>query len=122
MERGQQFGGYKVSYEGPIYSSLYGSAPDNLVHSVRATHPDHGDVGHFYWHPQTGEIKDVLVMGEHEGKGLASQMFRTAQQTAASNPKVPTPRHSADRTDEGDAWARKVGGALPPRSDKFRSE
>ena len=116
------FNGYHVSYEGPIYSSLYGTAPDYLVHSISASHPDHGHVGHLYWHPETGEIKDVLVMGDHEGKGIASHMYNIAKQTASQDSSVPEPIHSADRTDAGDAWARKVGGALPPRSDRFTEE
>lgn len=117
------FNGYDVSYEGPIYSSLYGSAPDFQVHSIRATHPEHGDVGHLYWHPETGEIKDVLVMGEHEGKGIASKMYAVAHSTAANNKDIPAPAHSSQRTREGDAWAKKVGGALPPLADgKFHGE
>ena len=109
-----EFGGYKVGYEGPIYSSLYGDAPDYQVHSVRVTHPKHGDVGHLYWHPQTGEIKDLLVHPEHQRLGLATQMFDKAQQTAAEKANVPAPKHSSTRTRAGDAWARSVGGALPP--------
>jgi len=111
-----EFKGYDVSYEGPIYSSLYGSKPDFQVHSVVARHPEEGDVGHFYWHPKTGEIKDILVQGNHGGKGLATQMYRIAQGTSRSE-GLPHPEHSPDRTEAGDAWARKVGGALPPLKD-----
>lgn len=107
------FNGYNVSYEGPIYSSLYGDAPDHLVHSVRARHPDSGDVGHLYWHPGTGEIKDLLVSGEHEGKGLATRMYEVANDTARQQ-DLPMPKHSQSRTRGGDAWARTVGGDLPP--------
>lgn len=107
------FHGYDISYEGPIYSSLYGDAPDNLVHSVRARHPEDSDVGHFYWHPKTGEIKDVLVSGEHQGKGIATRMYEVAQETAKTQ-GLPMPKHSRSRTRGGDAWARAVGGSLPP--------
>ena len=117
--RDGQLDGYKVSYEGPIYSSLYGDGQNSETLSVRATHPDHGDVGHLYWHPRTGTIRDVLVMGEHQGKGIATQMFKTAQETAATTRGVPAPKHSQDRTDAGDAWAKKVGGRVPRRSNRF---
>jgi GNAT superfamily N-acetyltransferase len=112
----EEFGGYKVHYEGPIYSSLYGDAPDHQVHSVRVTHPKHSDVGHLYWHPQTGEIKDLLVQPDHQGQGLATKMFQVAQQTAATN-NLPAPKHSSTRTRAGDSWAKKVGGAIPPLKD-----
>jgi GNAT superfamily N-acetyltransferase len=107
------FHGYEISYEGPIYSSLYGDAPDHIVHSIRAKHPEHSDVGHLYWHPNTGEIKDLLVHGEHEGKGIATKMYEVAQEAAQQN-GLPAPKHSSSRTRGGDAWARTVGGALPP--------
>lgn len=113
------FHGYNISYEGPIYSSLYGDGQNSETLSVRATHPEHGDVGHLYWHPRTGIIRDVLVMGQHQGKGIATQMLRVAQQTAESTKGVPMPKHSQDRTDAGDAWAKSVGGKLPRRSKRF---
>jgi hypothetical protein len=113
------FNGYNISYEGPIYSSLYGDGKNSETLSVRAKHPEHGDVGHLYWHPRTGKIRDVLVQGEHQGKGIATQMYRVAQQTSESTKGVPSPKHSQDRTDAGDAWAKKVGGPRPRRSSKF---
>ena len=110
------FNGYTVSYEGPIYSSLYGDAPDYQVHSVRARHPEDSDAGHLYWHPKTGEIKDVLVGDDHQGKGLATRMYEVAKDTAETN-ALPTPKHSKSRTRSGDSWAKKVGGKLPPLKD-----
>jgi hypothetical protein len=117
------FHGYNIQYEGPIYSTMYGDAPEHQVHSIRATHPEHSDVGHLYWHPETGEIKDVLVLGGHEGKGIATQMYKVAQQTAAENPDIPSPKHSSTRTPSGDAWARSVGGELPPlKNGRFHGD
>ena len=113
------FNGYNISYEGPIYSSLYGDGKNSETLSVRASHPEHGEVGHLYWHPRTGTIRDVLVMGEHQGKGIATQMYRLAQQVAETTKGVPTPKHSRDRTVAGEAWARSVGGKLPRKSSRF---
>jgi GNAT superfamily N-acetyltransferase len=121
MEAGQQFpdgiehNGYNISYEGPIYSSLYGDGQHSETLSVRASHPEHGDVGHLYWHPRTGTIKDVLVHGDHQGQGIATQMYNLAHRVAATTRGVPKPQHSQDRTDAGDSWAKKVGGRLPRR-------
>ena len=126
MERGQQFpediehNGYSISYQGPIYSTLYGDGQNNSTLSVRATHPEHGEVGHLYWHPRTGTIRDVLVSGEHQGQGIATQMYRMAQRAAATVKRVPQPKHSQDRTDAGDAWAKAVGGRLPRRTKTFK--
>lgn len=114
-----QLDDYKVEYEGPIYSSLYGDGQNSETLSVRASHPEHGEVGHLYWHPRTGTIRDVLVLGEHQGKGVATKMYQKAQEVAATTKKVPAPKHSQDRTDAGDAWAKKVGGKLPRKSKRF---
>ena len=114
-----QFKGYTVAYKGPIYSSLYGDGQNSETLSVSASHPDHGEVGHLYWHPRTGTIRDVLVTGEHQGKGIATQMYKTAQEVAATTKKVPAPKHSQDRTDAGEAWAKAVGGRRPRRSGRY---
>lgn len=114
-----QLDGYKIKYEGPIYSSLYGDGKNSEVLAVSAHHPEQGQIGHLYWHPRTGKIRDVLVTGEHQGKGIATEMFKTAQNTAATTKKVPTPKHSQDRTDAGEAWAKAVGGPRPRRSGRF---
>jgi hypothetical protein len=42
-------------------------------------------------------------------------MYFHAKRTAAHTRGVKEPKHSRDRTNEGDAWARTVGGALPRR-------
>src|SRR6056297_1254004 len=107
------FNGYKVTYEGKIYSSMYGTGSNPEVHALNVRHPDHGEVGHFYWHPKSGEIKDVLVMGGHEGKGIATKMYHVANQVSKSE-GIPQPKHSSKRTQAGDAWAKSVGGSIPP--------
>lgn len=116
------FNGYDISYEGPLYSSLYGDAPENIVHSIRARHPEDSDVGHLYWHPVTGEIRDLLVSDDHQGKGIATRMYQVAQETAKAQ-GLPMPQHSPKRTRSGNAWAKKVGGSLPPlKGNRFHGE
>ena len=46
-------------------------------------------------------------------RGVATAMWNEGHRMAETNAKVPKPKHSADRTTAGDAWARSVGGSLP---------
>jgi GNAT superfamily N-acetyltransferase len=67
------------------------------------------------WHHQTGEIRGVYTTPEHQRQGIASSLHAKAGEIASETRGVPTPKHSADRTTSGDAWARSVGGRLPRR-------
>ena len=82
---------------------------------VSAHHPLYGEVGRMELDPmaedgQPHEIKDVAV--ELRRHGIATAMYRHAEQAGLR------PVHSPNRTDRGDAWARSVGGVIPPRSEK----
>ena len=68
------------------------------------------------WHHQTGEIKGVYTVPEHQRQGVASALHRKAGEIAGETRGVPLPRHSSFRTTTGDAWARSIGGRLPRRS------
>jgi hypothetical protein len=48
-------------------------------------------------------------------KGIATAMWEHGHRLAEENARIPKPKHSSDRTREGDAWARAVGGRLPRR-------
>lgn len=83
--------------------------------SVIASHPKFGDIGRMELGKEKNggrEITDFGVLFRRIGVGTA--MYKYAQDVGLN------PLHSADRTDEGDAWAKKVGGDLPPRSERFR--
>lgn len=67
-------------------------------------------MGSLSWHHKTGEIRGVYTAPQFQRHGVASALYQDAQQRGVS-----TPRHSADRTTAGDAWARSVGGRLPRR-------
>jgi hypothetical protein len=54
-------------------------------------------------------IKSVDVSERWQHKGMATQMFRAAQGI------TPGLSHSNNRTEKGNAWAKAVGGPLPPR-------
>lgn len=76
-------------------------------------------VGHMQWFKDAGgrpdepagEIGLLQVEPQYTRNGVATAMYEAARQ----HQFAPAPAHSPSRTDEGDAWARKVGGDLPPR-------
>lgn len=108
------------------------------VHTVEAWHPDHAssswaqappterdqyagssvDPGYrplssMSWHHKTGEIRGVYTDPQFQRQGLATRLWSEGQRLAEETRGVTAPKHSADRTNAGDAWARSVGGRLP---------
>lgn len=86
---------------------------------ITANHPKHGEVGRMvlapaYGHRHAGrEILDVEVPEEHQRKGVATAMWNYALMQGFN------PEHSEERSDPGDAWAKSVGGVLPPRRNWY---
>jgi ribosomal protein S18 acetylase RimI-like enzyme len=56
-----------------------------------------------------GRLMNVEVEPQHQRKGIATAMWQHAERSGIK------PQHSPHRTDEGQAWASKVGGKLPNR-------
>ena len=54
-----------------------------------------------------GEIAMVSVPDKYRRKGIARSMYRYAKKRGYN------PSHSSERTNDGDAWARAVGGHMP---------
>jgi GNAT superfamily N-acetyltransferase len=80
-------------------------------------------VGFMKWDPDNGVIKDIQVHPEHRRKGVATAMWNFAQsQVKPQTPgvdyadDVKAPQHSTERTPEGDAWAKSVGGRIPKQT------
>lgn len=95
---------YRTRYEGGARSD----------HVIEAFYPDaERAVAKMSWSGRNHEIQSVDVDPAHRRKGLASAMWNWAQDNAR-----PKPKHSPDRTDDGDAWARSVGGRLPRRTSR----
>lgn len=67
--------------------------------------------GQMHW--DTKGVRNIGVVPTHQRQGLATAMWNEGMNRAGG--RVPMPKHSADRTDAGDAWARSVGGKLPRR-------
>ena len=76
------------------------------------SHPDQPRIGSIGWHKDTGEITGVNVHSKYQRQGVASTMFHEAKNIAREQGLV-EPVHSNDRTEQGDAWAKAVGGHLP---------
>lgn len=103
------FGDYELRYR------LYDPAHDEWgggKHVIEAFHPDADEpVGQMTWGTSTrpNRIQSVKVKPDHRRSGLATAMWQWGQEM------TPRPKHSDERTDDGDAWARSVGGPLPRR-------
>jgi len=99
---------FKYSYPGSP-----GQHP--TLHSITARDAQGSYLGHMDWHKKSGSIDNINVIGRMHGLGIATSMHEKATQLA-SNTGIKAPKHSRHRTDKGDAWARKIGGKLPPRA------
>lgn len=58
-------------------------------------------------------VINIEVDPEHQRQGVATAVWNEAHRLAEENARIPKPKHSPDRTNAGDAWARAVGGRLP---------
>lgn len=88
---------------------------DRNTYAGSSIDPGIRPVASLSWHHQTGEIRGVYTEKEHQRQGIASTLHTRANEIAGSTRGVPAPKHSADRTAAGDAWAKSVGGKLPRR-------
>lgn len=70
-------------------------------------------IGVLHWGRK--QIENLRVEAGHQRQGVAKALWHEGHRLAAENARIPKPKHSADRTDAGDAWARSVGGRLPRR-------
>lgn len=89
------------------------------THEIRVDDHNGDRVGRIQWRENTGEINDIRVAPEHQRKGVATAMYRMAQQLSGEYGVLP-PKHSDDRSDQGDAWARAVGGEVPPQTTAWQ--
>jgi hypothetical protein len=61
------------------------------------------------------EVGSLFVRPSFRRQGVATSLWNEAHRIANENTSVPPPKHSSTRSDEGDVWAKAVGGSLPPR-------
>lgn len=82
-------------------------------HGILARQDDGTEIGRLVWNSR--HIGNVEVKPEFQRQGIATGMIEHARLLAELNHRIPQPKHSDDRTEAGDAWARSVGGRLPRR-------
>jgi hypothetical protein len=70
-------------------------------------------VGSMRWNSRA--VQGINVNQQNRRQGIATAIWHEGHRLAEENARVPRPKHSGDRTIEGDAWARSVGGSLPRR-------
>lgn len=103
----------------PAHESLSGlqfqyRAPEmgSSSHQLLA-HQGNRLVGRMTWNPSG--VQSLDVPHELQRKGIATALWGEGQRLASEKSRVAKPKHSADRTNAGDAWAKSVGGSLPRR-------
>jgi ribosomal protein S18 acetylase RimI-like enzyme len=97
--------------------SNYGSKihrVDLESHDPDKANPDYEKMGFLEWHKDTGEILSLKTHPKFRRMGVANTLFHEAKEAARKQGLV-EPVHSADRSDEGDEWAKQAGGNVPPR-------
>lgn len=92
------------------------------IHRLDAVDTQGNSMGYMTWHSKPdvdegytkylpNEIGNLQVDPEHQRKGVATALYHEGLKR---NPQL---AHSPYRTDQGDAWARTVGGRLPRIAD-----
>jgi GNAT superfamily N-acetyltransferase len=80
------------------------------VHVVNAKHrASNALVGELVWTEPKGRVEGIQVHPDHKLNGVGTAMWAEAKRYASDN-GVTEPKHAKDnQTDEGRAWAKKVG-------------
>lgn len=109
--------GIQFQYHPPEMGADYHRVTADLSHTEVAQ--AYADLGHtvrpaeMQWDAKG--IRSIDVPPAFKRQGVATSLWNEGHRLAEEHAKVPAPKHSADRTNEGDAWARSVGGRLPRR-------
>ena len=77
------------------------------AHNIVLTDDAGKYVGHISWAEKDGTIKLVNVTPEMQRKGFATKLFNKAE--ASANDSIKAPLHSADKSPEGELWAKSLG-------------
>lgn len=92
------------------------------LHGVRAFTPDQDPsdpyergVGSLSWSRRSGEIMSIGVESSYRRQGLATELLRRGRDFAQETRGVKAPKHSRERTNDGESWARSLGERLPRR-------
>jgi GNAT superfamily N-acetyltransferase len=72
------------------------------------------EAGVMQWGRNDGKITELYVKRAHRRQGVATGMMNEARRVARENSAVVEPQHHSLRSRAGDAWAKKIGGYVPP--------
>ena len=90
------------------------------THRIRAVKDDEV-VGEMEWASRGGYLANITVSEDFQRKGIATKMWKLGNRLSVEH-GVSAPRHTPYRSESGDAWARKVGGELPPRDPDWEND
>jgi hypothetical protein len=88
----------------------YDAGERKPLHRIRAFADNGAHLGDMLWDAK--QIRNIGVGEQFQRRGVATSMWNEGQRLAEER-GIPAPKHSPDRTNAGDAWARSVGGRLP---------
>lgn len=75
----------------------------DVDHKVWVTAPGVGDVGWIMWMHDTGKIDSLYVRDSHQRKGIATRLFKLANELSEQQ-GLAKPKHSDTVYDDGAAW------------------
>ena len=93
----------------------YSYHEDINEHEIMA-HDNSGQLGRLLWNADDGEISHVYVGDKLRRRGIATDMWNEAHSEALYRGII-DPEHSSRRSQEGDAWAKSIGGDIPELTD-----
>ena len=96
------------------YFPPQGRDPMHTLAAYNEANPAH-QLGTLIWHKGTGAVNWVRTHQDYRGLGMASTLWEKAHKLSADT-GIKAPQHSKHRTEEGEAWAKQVGGKLPGRA------
>lgn len=84
-------------------------------HRVEIKDSEGKTIASMEWMNEDGQISHLDVKPEYRRRGLATKLFRQAQKLSEKDNSIAAPQHSPMRSEDGDAWARAIGGFIPDR-------
>ena len=101
----------EVRYKAKVNPDGSGSVSAYQDYVLYETETSTREVGSLVW-DSTGKVHDIDVLPDRQRMGIGTVLWQQAQQAAGGSV-----RHSDDRTEAGERFARSVGGTIPSRSD-----
>jgi hypothetical protein len=83
------------------------------IHKLIARTERGNQLGTMLW--SNKQVLNIGVSADQQRRGVATALWNEGHRLAGEVQRIPQPKHSPDRTNAGDAWARSVGGRLPRR-------